>query len=371
MKLSFYMPTKVIMGKECIEHNKELFLSQGKRTLIVTGRKSAAQNGSLADVVKVLEQQGIEHTLFNKVEPNPTISTVQQGAVMARECKADFIIGIGGGSALDAAKGIAVLALNSLEGDSIFTGPYENPVLPLFAVPTTAGTGSEVTPYSILTDQGTKRKRNLATPGIFPVTAFLDARYTLALSHPITVNTGLDALSHAIEGYVSVRSNPNSDMIARESIRLLGSVLPLLTKKETGFESREILLYASMLAGQVIAQTGTTAVHAMGYSLTSFKNIDHGRANALLLSEYFTFITPAQPEKVSQVYELMNLPGHKEFTTLIDDLLKAGPGEKESLTGEEISRFASLALEEGNIKNTLPEPGKTELEKIYRNSFST
>lgn len=367
MNLSFYMPTKVLMGTECITKNSELFLELGKKALIVTGRNSARMNGSLDDVVKALEMQKIAYSIFDRVEPNPSSTTVLEGAEEARRFSADFIIGIGGGSPLDGAKAIALLSCNNLTGESMFSGTYPGKILPLAAVPTTAGTGSEVTPYSIITDVYTNRKRSLVSPRLFPVYAFLDARYTRSLTVSTTINTALDALSHAVEGYTANRCSELSDLIARESIYILGGVLVKISSDSTiDLEIREQLLYASMLAGQVIAQTGTTAPHSLGYSLTTHKNIDHGRANGLLMAAYLSFIRSAQERKVSSILELMRLESIDELKKLTDRLL----GEKEMLSSEEIESFSSYALQTPHIKNTNPEPALDDLKKIYLDSFS-
>jgi alcohol dehydrogenase class IV len=364
MKFIYNMPTRIIMGEECLSENFKLFSSLGKKAIIVTGKKSAKENGSFADVHNVLEKLDIEYKLINNIEANPAFESVETAARQHRDYNADFVIGIGGGSPLDAAKAIAVLLKNDLDKEDLFALKFEE-VLPVVAVPTTAGTGSEVTQYSIITDTINKRKRSIATEKIFPKYAFLDARYMKKLPVSITVNTAFDALSHAVEGYLSKRSVAVADFIAEESIRILGKVLTGLNIDDISSNDREELLYASMLAGQVIAHTGTTALHSIGYYLTVYKNIDHGKANALLFSEYLKFVNQAQAGKVDNVYKLMGLKGAGDFQQLIDKLVE----KNEKVTGEELKEFAEFAMREKNITNTVPVPQSSDLESILKKSL--
>jgi len=298
--LKYFMPTKIFIGKNCIKDNAGEMKILGKRAFVVTGKSSAKANGSLACVQTALKANGIEYIVFDRILSNPSIELVREAAQTARAAGVDFIIGIGGGSPMDAAKAIAVLAANDVDDTLLFSGPYLKPVLPIVAVPTTAGTGSEVTQYSILTDNRLQTKSSIANEVIFPKIAFLDASYTQHLPFSVTVNTAIDALSHAIEGTLSTKSNSISNLLAAESIAIIGKCLPRLTG-EVSFAVREQLLYASMLAGIVIAHTGTTALHSMGYSLTYFHEIDHGRANGLLMYEYLKFIAVNHASEVNKL----------------------------------------------------------------------
>ena len=365
MEFTFSMPVKVYFGKGCIDKNSSVLAGAGKKALIVTGKSSADKNGSLKQVLDALAKEKISNERFNRVEANPSVETVREAGQMARDVKADFIIGIGGGSPLDAAKAIAILATNDLDDETLFSGVYKNRPLPLIAVPTTAGTGSEVTPYSILTFRKISNKKSIASPEIFPVAAFLDATFTETLPVDTTINTAVDALSHTVEGYLSARATDVIAPIAIESMRLLGISLKKLTDKSTpSFSERENLLYASMLAGMVIAHTGTTAVHAMGYPLTYHRDIDHGRANGLLMYGYLRFLEPASP-KVKNVINAMGLKDVEEFGKLIEALL----GKREEVTDEEIELFTDTAMTSKNIANTLPAPARDEVKKIFQLSF--
>lgn len=365
MEFTFSMPVKVYFGKGCIDKNSSVMAGAGKKALIVTGKSSADKNGSLKQITEALAKENIKYERFNRVEANPSVETVREAAQAARSANADFILGIGGGSPLDAAKAIAILASNDLDDDGLFGGVYKNKPLPLIAVPTTAGTGSEVTPYSILTFRKISNKKSIASPEIFPVAAFLDATFTETLPIDTTINTAVDALSHTVEGYLSARATDVISPIAIESMRLLGISLKKLTDKAVpSFSERENLLYASMLAGMVIAHTGTTAVHAMGYPLTYHRDIDHGRANGLLMYGYLRFLETASP-KVADVIKAMGLKDVEEFGKLIEALL----GKKEEITDEEIEIFTDTAMTSKNIANTSPAPSRGEVKRIFQLSF--
>lgn len=368
----YYMPTRVIMGPDCIMSNCSLFRTLGKKALIVTGTRSAKQNGSEEDVKMALEAAGVSYRVFDKVMSNPTISCVYEGASAARESKADFVIAIGGGSPMDAGKAIALLAAQDIAEEDLFSGLYGNKVLPMAFVPTTAGTGSEVTQYSILTNDNAQTKTSIASSLLFPAVAFLDPKYLEHLPVTTTVNTAIDALSHAVEGMLSVRASALSDALAVESIRLIMECMPELVKVlETAKEApldlkiRERLLQASLMAGMVIAQTGTTVVHAMGYSLTYFKDVDHGRANGLLLGEYLELVEREQPELTDRVLKAMGLSGIKAFKALMDCLL----GGKEAVSAEEIRKYSGMAIQTRNIGNCVVKPMEDEIEEMYRAVF--
>jgi len=215
----YYMPTQILMGEDCVGSNSSAFLNMGKKALIVTGKHSAKKNGSLDDIVNVLSANGQTWALFDNVMSNPTVECVYEGASFARSENVDFIIAIGGGSPMDAAKAISLLACQNIPEDKLFSGQYSDEVLPMIMVPTTAGTGSEVTPYSVLTNDRAQTKNSISSNLLFPQIAILDAKYMVDLPKEITINTAIDALSHSIEGMMSLRANPIADSIALESIK--------------------------------------------------------------------------------------------------------------------------------------------------------
>jgi len=371
MNTNFYMPTKVVLAEDCITKNTSLFKSFGKKALIVTGANSSKRNGALQDITMSFASLEIEYEIFDRVMANPTIQCVYEGASLARTCKADFVIGIGGGSPMDAAKAIALLAIQNIPEEDIFTAKIGDEALPIIMVPTTAGTGSEVTPYSILTSDLLQTKKSISSPALFPKLAFLDAKYMRNLSKQTTIHTALDALSHAMEGMLSVRATEISNCIAVESIKVLTRCLQHIVMIKDNvwnlsFENREHLLYGSMLAGIVITHTGTTAVHSMGYSLTYFKNVDHGRANALLLPAFLRFIAIRDQNAVKKILIPMEMNSIEEMEELFKELI----GKRESITVHDAEKFTSISMAAKNVTNSVIIPSKEDIYQIYSNSLN-
>jgi alcohol dehydrogenase class IV len=330
----------------------------GRNALIVTGRRSARECGALNDMTSALDRESVAWSVYEDIRPNPTIANVREAAQMARKTGADMIVGIGGGSPMDAAKAVAVLAANDLNDESMFKGPYPVVPLPVIAVPTTAGTGSEVTPYSIITDEKDQTKKNLSHPSLFPKLAFLDAAYTEKLPWETTVNTAMDALSHSIESILSKRSDAMSRMVALESLRYLTPGIGLMdSERGIGIEIREALLLGSMLGGMAIAQTGTTVVHAMGYSLTFFNDVDHGKANGLLLAEYLAYVAPHNTEKIVDILSAMGLETLGDLQKIIRSRVNAPP----VLSDEDIALYTEKALMAKSVDNTYPRPTGEEI----------
>jgi len=372
MTNKYYMPTRVIMGQDCITENSELFRTLGKKALIVTGAQSAKKNGSEKDVKTALDSVSIPYLVFDKIMSNPTISCVYEGASFAKENGVDFIIAIGGGSPMDAGKAIALLTAQDIEEGNLFSGSYENKVLPMAFVPTTAGTGSEVTQYAILTNDKAQTKTSIVSDLLFPTITFLDAKYTEYLGVVTTINTAIDALSHAVEGMLSVRASMVSDALAVAGIKMIINCVPdMMRALHSGSEVvfnlkvREQLLQASFMAGMVIAQTGTTAVHAMGYSLTYFKDIDHGRANGLLLGEYLKLVEMVRPDLAGRILVAMDFSEAEQFSELLNKLL----GEKEEISTEEIKQYSKMAIQTKNIDNCVVKPIEENLRTMFELSF--
>lgn len=310
----YLMPTKVICGENCVKENEdELIL--GKKCMIVTGRTSGAKSGALGDVEEVLKKNNIEYLVYDCIGNNPTIEECVLGGEKARAFGCDFLVGIGGGSPLDACKAIAVYAVNDMDPYDIFNGKHENKPLPMAAIPTTAGTGSETTPYSILTLHKINNKQSFSHPDVFYKVAFLDGRYTLNLPLQIARNTAIDALSHLLEGYTDKKSSPASDYIALEGLRIIGKYADNLKNGNFTVDICTDLLWAATLGGVVISQTGTTIVHSMGYALTYYKDVPHGMANGLLLGEYMERTNMVLPHKIKVAMDAfgMDLEAFKEF----------------------------------------------------------
>lgn len=284
----YFMPTILVSGKNCVKRHPR-HLVHGSKCMIVTGRHSAEISGALKDVTDVLEENNVEYTIYNKITNATGITEVYKLADKMRSEGVDYIVGIGGGSTLDAAKAAAVYAANDIEPMQIFEGVYPNKPLTVVCVPTTAGTGSDTTQYVMMTLDDIHKKKSFSSEVCFPYATYLDYRYTMTLPVEVTRNTAVDALCHAVESYLNVQASPFSDIVALEAIRLIGQCVPALLSGKFSEEDREKLLVAASTGGMAVAHTGLNVVHAMGHQLTCAKNVAHGRANGALLTEFIAW----------------------------------------------------------------------------------
>jgi len=302
-EFEFYLPTRVLFGKGVVENIGKETAKLGKSALIVTGQASARKTGLLKRVGDSLKKSRVKTTLFEGVEANPSLETIKKGTKLAKEKECEVIIGLGGGSPMDAAKAIAVLTTNPAPLTNYFgRNKVKEAPLPIIAVPTTAGTGSEINPYAALTntDKAPPRKEILIDLSIFPKVALVDPELTLSLPASVTAETGIDAFSHALESYLSNRSRPLSEALASEAIRLLVCYLPKVMKNLKDINARSYTLYASLLAGIAIAQSGTILVHGMSYRLTTDLGLSHGKACAILLPVVSEFnLSQGHPKLIS------------------------------------------------------------------------
>lgn len=372
MEFKFFLPTRIFFGVNAVNKASEYIKQIGKRCLIVTGRASSRKNGSLDDVVSTLKKYDISYDIYDKAEENPSFETVEAVGKRARTFEADFLIGIGGGSAMDSAKAGAMLATNDMNAAELWSKKLVNKPLPVCAVPTTSGTGSEVTQYSVLTDKKRKHKKGFANEQIFPVVSCLDPRYTLMMNDVLTINTGIDALSHAVEGYLSKRASPFMDEIALKAIGLIRDHLSLVLQNPEGLEERSRMMYAAMLAGIVIAHTGTIILHGMGYPLTTHLGIPHGRANGILMCGVLEMIRPFRREKVARTAEYFgkengNLDGLEAF---IKGLGIEATKYREEVTKEMLEEFADFASKTSNIRNTPGTITEEDIREVYFREFT-
>jgi len=290
------VPTRIVFGPGVFDALAEHSKSLGSRPLLVTGKNSARRIGALDRALVQLEHASV----FDAVEENPGTSTCERGAELCRQLGCDHVIAIGGGSPMDAAKVIAGLAVNKGScADHFGSGGLQDGALPVIAVPTTAGTGSEVTPYAVLVDETVKTKRTITSKALFPRVTLLDPDLTKTMPREVTIHTGLDVLSQVMEGMVSKKSTPMGDALALDACRRVREFLPRAARHGEDMEARAEMLYASMLSGCVIAQSGTTLVHGMGYYYTLECGVAHGLANGLLLTPVFRYNAHHAPDKVS------------------------------------------------------------------------
>ncbi|AFL98981.1 alcohol dehydrogenase, class IV [Desulfitobacterium dehalogenans ATCC 51507] len=363
MEFRYFMPAELYFGEDAVLKNKDIFKAIGSKALIVTGRSSAKKNGSYDDVTQALSETGVEYLLFDEVEENPSLETIEKAAGIGKANQVDFVIGIGGGSPMDAAKAIAVFIKNpEIDADNIFSGK-ELESIPVVAVATTSGTGSEVTQYSIVTSNKEKTKKNLGQI-IFPKAAFLDYKYTYDLPYDITVNTALDAFTHLVEGFLSSKSTTMSDIYAEKGFELFKDCFKRLLDKELDREFRSNIMLASTLAGMLISQSGTSLPHGMGYPLTYYKGLPHGLANSVLTMEYLKSFK--DKTKIEKMLNLLQLDDLADLEGIFKKLINV----RVEITEEEIMEYAQNFLSnKDKLKNHPEEVQFEDIVQIYSRSL--
>ena len=266
-----------------------------RHVLVVTGPE-VYKAGWVKDVTGSLEEEEIQYTVFSGVSPNPRDHEVMAGAKIFKESGCDSIVVVGGGSPIDCAKGIGVVFSNRkdiLEFEGVDNIPMPPP--PLICIPTTAGTGADVSQFAIINDTTRKVKIAIISKKIVPDIALVDPEPLLTLSKELTAHTGMDALTHSVEAYVSNASSPVTDIHALESIQLMHTYLPLAVEHPKKLEWRYQTMLGSLFAGLAFSNASLGAVHAMAHSLGGFSDLPHGECNALLLAHVMEFNYPACP----------------------------------------------------------------------------
>ncbi|MBQ7982425.1 MAG: iron-containing alcohol dehydrogenase, partial [Clostridia bacterium] len=320
MNFSMYMPVDLRSGSGCVRANADCF-ALGTHALLVTGRHAAKACGAQDDVIAVLDSLGIAHTVYDCIGENPLMSVCHEGGQTAARVGADMVIGIGGGSAMDAAKAIAAYAANpALSGPDLMTEKRENPALPIILIPTTAGTGSEVNPYAVLTLDGQDKKWTYKDfSQAYAKYAFLDAHYTVSLSEKYTLSCAMDAFAHCAESYLSPKADEMSRMFAGWGAKTLYAFIrDFVPGSEITLETREALLYASCAGGIAINKTGTGFPHPLGYNLTLTRGIPHGSACGVFYREYLTCNETAAPALCQALYDAIGADG-EEIKTVIPE----------------------------------------------------
>lgn len=291
-EMSFVAPNKIIAKAGAASSLIQYLAPFGVNRILVITDQRIISAGLLSECLSSLDKASIKYEIFSEVSADPGESIVIKASRAAKDFKAQLVLGLGGGSSMDVAKVVAVMAcpenhldLPELYGVDAFTSPR----LPLVLIPTTAGTGSEVTPIAIITT-GETTKSGIVSHRLLPDLALLDAELTLGLPKAVTAATGIDAMVHAIEAYTGkLRKNPISDMYATKALALLARNISVVSIDGQNIQARENMLLGSMLAGQAFANSPVGAVHALAYPLGGHFHIPHGLSNALVLTEVMKF----------------------------------------------------------------------------------
>ncbi len=284
--MEFFMPTKVYNEKNVIRNHAREIALLGNKALIVTGKTSAKKCGALDDVISALKSQNIGCSLYSDIEENPSIETVMRARDFGISQGADFVIGIGGGSPMDAAKAIALMMKHGDKGpDYLYLKNADSSALPIVAIPTTCGTGSEVTGISVLTIHERKTKSGMPHT-LFPTLSLIDSRYLTFAPIGIIRSTAMDALCHLIESEINSDANDFSRMLSDSGLKLFSKVKKCLLSGDISEGEYEYLLRMSTLAGMSIAHTGTSLPHGLSYTLTYSMGVPHGIACGTFLKGY-------------------------------------------------------------------------------------
>ncbi|WP_102346437.1 iron-containing alcohol dehydrogenase [Bacillus sp. Marseille-P3661] len=318
LTFNYTCPTDIHFGPGVIKEIVDIIEQQQPKHLLIVCDEGVSKAGILDKVIDQIATVEISYTVFSDVEANPSVETVNAGRQLFEESGADFIIAVGGGSPMDVGKAIAILATN---GGGIID--YEGlnkvsiPAAPLIAIPTTSGTASEVTAFTIITDLKRMYKASIGGQYVAPKWAIVDPLLTVSLPPMLTASTGMDALVHAIESYVSRWANPISDVLALEAIRKISYSLRDAVYNGNNVEARSDMMLGSMLAGMAFTHTRLGNVHAMSHPLSAHFNVPHGIANSILLPHVMEFNRVAALKKFKEIAIAM---GEENLTQASDEV---------------------------------------------------
>jgi alcohol dehydrogenase class IV len=323
MPFVYHLPTKIIFGQPALETLQSQLADLNVKKLLLVSDSGLAQLGMVDRLVAGLSQAGFSTTPFTEVSSNPTTTEVAAGLSLAHKQDAQALIAVGGGSPIDVAKGIAMLLANGgtyadyqWGGKAITRRSY-----PLLAVPTTAGTGSEVSKVAVIVDPDNPFKKGVLSPLMFPHAATLDPELTRSLPPWLTAATGMDAFIHALEAYIGQRANPFTNQFALAALRAIWTMLPRATANSDDMEARQAMMLAALWAGTAMDHAGLGLVHALSGPLTGQLHLHHGLANALLLPYVSRFNLPAVAlERRQMLNEVLGLPADTDDEAMVERL---------------------------------------------------
>ena len=379
----FHMPTRIVAGPGVVESlGVELDLL-GVRHLMVVTDDFLRHCGLVDQVLESLNDWGGQVvTIFDQVLPNSELAQVNKGTELARENTVDGILAIGGGSVIDTAKGINLLLtyggdLLSYEGMDNVPGPLK----PLAVIPTTAGTGSEVTPLAVIRDNSSKSKIAFTSPYLQPNLAVLEPNFTLSLPPGLTASTGIDALTHAIEAYISTMHNPISDAYALQAIRLINKSVLTATDHPDDLDARYQMIVASTLAGVAFGTSMVTVVHALAHALGGLHEVPHGYANALFLPAGMYLQLDDVPERLAEIARALSvevsglsdreaaLAGIEAVRKLIAECQLPQRLRDFRVPKEELIELAEKTMADGSILGCVRFPELEEIETLLHNIY--
>lgn len=332
LSFAMYVPTRTLFGAGELSNLGKQPLPGKKALLVISNGNSAKANGYLARTEEQLRLAGVETTLFDQVEPNPLHSTVMAGGAAAQKHQCDFIVALGGGSVMDAAKAIAVMAVNDGDfWDYICSGsgkgkPLSVKPLPIVAISTTAGTGSETDPGCVITHDERREKTGFVHPELFPVLAVVDPELMLTVPPKMTAFQGFDALFHSVEAYVSNGVNLMSDMYALSAIESVSRHLPEAVQNGNNLEARTMVAFGNTLSGSVMCVGRCTSEHSLEHAMSAYhQDLPHGAGLIMISRAYFSFlidkgVSPERFVRMAQAMGMEHADKAADFITALEKL---------------------------------------------------
>lgn len=325
---SLYIPTRIVFGCGEIKRLATEKLPGKKALIVISSGTSMKKYGYLDKVIELLKENETESVVFNKILPNPTKKHVMEAAALCKDEKCDFIVGLGGGSSIDSAKAIAMMACNPGDyWDYIPAGTGKGrPVskaLPVVAIPTTAGTGTEADPWSVITNEDTKEKIGFGSELTYPALSIIDPELMLSIPPHLTAYQGFDAFFHAAEGFIANCSTPISDLYALEAIRLLYKYLPVAVADGRNIKARAKVAWASTLAGLVESTSSCTSEHSMEHAMSAYyPQLPHGAGLIAISEAYFETFRNDCMKRYMKMAEVMTQLKSNRPSDFIDALVR-------------------------------------------------
>lgn len=383
MNFEFYLPVEVIFGTGSLKKVGEIGRRFGYRVLVVTGRRSTKENGAIQTLVDSLKKNGAEEVfIFDQIDPNPTDKVVNLASELVVKEKIDYIVGLGGGSSLDSAKAISIVSSNEgycWDYVNYPEGPRLIPFLnrPVICIPTTAGTGSEVNRYSVISNPIRKEKMVISHSLNYPKVAIIDPSLTVSMDRRLTAKTGVDALIHALESLTNRLSNQLAEELAIRSIQIIRDWLPVAIEEPENLKARSYMSYAAMLAGIAIDRKRVALIHGMEHPVSAhYPHVAHGDGLAALAVAVMEFNYRGNPEKYALFAELMGYPSHPHMAVkaLEDFLQRIGMRLSLKELGVEREKLDRLAedvymLSRGLFAINPVEPTPEDVQRLYERSY--
>ena len=380
MAQQFFIPSKIITGKNALEAAGDSIGSMGKKALIVCG-PNVLKIGVTKKIVVELEKRGISYAIYSDITGEPTDEMIDGGAEIYKKESCDFLIGVGGGSSLDAIKAIALKAVCGGEMSDYMGVSVEEKLPPMAAIPTTAGTGSEATQFTIITDTKNDVKMLLKGESFMPDLAVIDPAFTFTAPPGVTASTGLDALTHAIEAYTSKRAQPLTDIFAVSAVRRIFKNLPAAYEDGKNSSAREEMSLAALEAGIAFNNASVTIVHGMSRPIGALFHVPHGTSNAILLYPCLKYVADGAVDRFAVLGretgaasdEDNDAAAAEKFIEAVQELCrKCGIGKpdvygiKEEEFLKAVPKMADDAVASGSPANTRKEVKKEDIIRIYQ-----